>query len=199
MLNFEFYEPIKPEGWDPVNNVDSPIIHIDGNRFSALVAPFGVCHSSDNSKCWTVPKSPSGYEFAHNGEFGFICAWLDHADPYLDPEAARSLYSNTDSAVARVKYYDLDDGVYCFGEVSPFLSDKDKEWLFSMALSGDWRKVGPSRKYDLVAAQVVPVPGFRRDKGIKLASKNSHNSTKSLFSDYGTMVASFDFDPREGS
>lgn len=168
-MNREFYLPNKPSDWNPVTNINDPVIRIeDDGRFMALVAPFGVCLNSDAKRCQTAPKSPTNYDFAHNGGFAYIPYDIEHVDRHLNAREARDIYADSACALARVRYYDLDDGIYAFGELSPFLTADQIDWFSQMSLSGDWRKVGDSRRYDLVASQLVPVPGFRREDAFGL-------------------------------
>ena len=163
-----------PDDWDPCNNAADPIIHIDSEtrRFSALVAPYDVCIIDGTQECWTAPKSPTAYSWAHaahsGGEQG-PAAWIgwsmNHADHRLSSSATRDHYANTAAAVSLAKYYDLEQhgGIFAFGVCAPHLNDIDLMLLRTMSLSGDWRRESRRQPWDLCGSQVVLNPAFRRD------------------------------------
>lgn len=160
------YIPNFSDGWSPVDNHDQPVISCDfeNRTFRALVAPYGVCLLQGSKECWTAPTSPSGYQWSYVDGFAAWIGWAqNHATADLTADAARDVYANTASAVARVKYYDMPErgGIYAFGELHPSVDEAAVDLLNTMALSGDWR--GVRGRYDFAGSQVVLTPGFRRD------------------------------------
>lgn len=205
----EFYEPILPSGWNPVENRDDPLIWADAEtrRFAALVAPFGSClegFTGGDSDCFLAPRSPSQYQWAHsNGGVSVIPMNLQHAPVRgISASAVVDYYAHTGAAVASVKYYDLDDGVYAFGRLFDDVDDAIIDKLRFLALSGDWRytRYGESsnRTWDMLASQVVSVPGFRRLPSAKCAfslvrsvtASASADGDAAMFGAYGYSAAS---------
>ena len=143
----------------------------DRGRVAVLVAPYDECLLDGSDECWTAPRSPSGYSWAHVGEaitvdggrvrVANIGAAVDHAAPGVSIDAAVDHYANTALQRFRVRYHDTDFGVVGLGVVAPGVSVAEVVDAVGSAVSGDWRRPRGGG-WDMVGAQLVGNPGFRR-------------------------------------
>lgn len=180
----EWFEPTMPDGWDPVSDLSSPIIHIDSNRrVCALVAPYNVCivdgSDAPPSRCFTAPRSPSRYHYAMTknhpvtqAPFAWVGWGQNHFSHELGVAEVQDAFANTASRVMGVQYHDLPDagGVFAFGFVDPKLDDIDIDLLGMMALSGHWMRWaanGNRKQYDMLGSQVVLTEAFRREDAVR--------------------------------
>lgn len=146
-------------------------------RVYARVADWDTClldaGSFDSAgECWTPPKSPTGYQLAHQGisiecddgtelVAANIGGGVDHFNPMsMSATAAVDHYSNSASRMLRGLYHEDDQGVYFLGQLWPDLSDVDVLHARGTALSGDWRWRPPLGEYDMAGAQMVNNPGL---------------------------------------
>lgn len=180
--NPDWFKPSMPEGWDPIRDLTSPIIHIDDDgRVAALVAPFDVCirdaTDAAGGSCWTAPRSPTRYHWAQTKThpisrepFAWIGWGMNHATPDHTLTETMDHYANTAAAVMAVQYHEVDDGIFAFGTVLPALEDIDVDLLRCMALSGDWRRWSPTggrKVWDMIGSQVVLNEAFRREEAVR--------------------------------
>lgn len=154
---------------DPGFTRSTPL-HMDENgRISGHLATFGECHSSVQSSCVMVPRSPSGYQRFHTSppvrlddgkrlQVGRLTVGTGHADPRLRPAPAAAHYDNTGACFALVVAGEDAFGVWVSGVAAPWATTEQIEQGLSSPLSGDWRNFGQG--LDLVAVLAVNTPGF---------------------------------------
>lgn len=139
----------------------------DGRVFGHL-ATWGTPHIGMGRQV-TPPKSPSGYQYFHQGvvstrdgdlPVGKLTLGTGHAPVArgVDAMAAAAHYDNTGSVVAAVRAGEDEHGIWLAGRLVPGISDERVDELRRSGVSGDWR--GVNGRHELVAALAVNVPGF---------------------------------------
>lgn len=163
-----------PEGADP----EWPGAQVfEGGRVYARIADWDTClldagSGSADGQCWSPPKSPTGYQLAHQGidltcddgtivKGANIGGSVNHFNPLsMAAGLAVDYYSNTASRMLKGLYHEDDQGVFFLGQVWPDLSTVDVDHVSGTALSGDWRWRPPLKEYDMAGAQMVNLPGL---------------------------------------
>jgi hypothetical protein len=165
-----------PEGWDPVNNPDDPLIWIDHDtgRMAALVAPHDACllDGTESQRCVRPPTTKTGYRYAHVGNTRLadgmtiktanIGGRVNHAGAQASTSMAQDHYANTATRWARVRYFEDDEkNIWAAGALSPGLDILTLIEIEGSALSGDWRWIDQLRNHEMAGSQLVNTPGFR--------------------------------------
>jgi hypothetical protein len=93
---------------------------------------------------------------------GNITMGCGHGDAVTtDHGAVREHYDNSCSLFARVAAGEDADGVWVAGALYPGVTAEQIERAMGLQLSGHWLpSLTPGYRYDLLAALLVPVPGF---------------------------------------
>lgn len=171
-----------PEGWDPLDNPEQPVIWLDFNtgRFAALVAPLDACIQNGTTEPGAC-ESPRLFAVGDDGSYanigstlavdadgsevrvptGRIAAELEHANITWDRRRAVDHYSHTGLGVARAHYWIDDRAIWATGSLDPTVTVWQALALQAVALSGDWRWVEELQGLRLIASQAVNNPGFR--------------------------------------
>lgn len=180
-----------PPGWNPLDNLDDPVIYVDSEgRFASLVAPYGVClleRARFQGECWTAPLSQTDYQWAHAGKTtavleadgqagkrhtANIAADIPHANSSSTVQGRRHAFDNTSHILARGTYVDRPDlgGIFILGALVPTATRWDGLRLQASALSGEFFPRPDLRELELIGSIVVNEPGFRRQITRRTAS-----------------------------
>lgn len=170
--------PINPPGdWfmPPASGIPTDkriTIEPDGRVFG-YVALWDTCHVG-LSGCTRPPKgSPTGYEYAHQGETltasgdlirtAVIGGGAGHAPQSMKDVA--KFYENSGTQMMRVRYGEDSHGLWMAGALWPDVSEIDVARIRASAVSGDWRWHAAWRHtsdgaYDFAGSCLVNIPGF---------------------------------------
>jgi hypothetical protein len=171
---------IPPIEWFDEPDVEPEIGAItvtDEGRFFGYLAPKHVAHRAVKNKRLEVPTRNVDYgiwmnrvTIADDGKGGFtriatgpITMDCGHApmSNRVTGSARTKHYDNSCSVVATARVGENSRGVWIAGSLLPDVTPEQVRRMMALQLSGDW---GPHRekpgKRELVAALLVPVPGF---------------------------------------
>lgn len=137
-------------GWLAPGNV--PYSGVAGN----FTAPLGAVNYRDWMRGETVVD---GGERVVTGNITMGCG---HGDATTtDHAAVRDHYDNSCALFAKVAAGETADGVWVAGALYPGVTAEQVERAMGLSLSGHWLpSLTPGYRYDLLAALLVPVPGF---------------------------------------
>lgn len=171
---------LPPAAWfeEPSEEPDIGAITVtDEGRIFGYLAPKNVAHRSYRDKRVTVPTRNVDYgiwmnraTLADDGAAGYVrvptgpitmdCGHAPNSNRLVGA-ARREHYDNSCSVVATARVGENARGVWIAGALVPGVTVEQVTRMMACQLSGDW---GPHRekpgKRELVAAHVVPVPGF---------------------------------------
>ncbi len=165
--------PTGDDGLPPIEWFQSPGLTaatpatVDGDRYFAHLATWGVCHVGVEGSCTTAPRSAANYAYFRTGSIettggkvpvGQITMDTGHAERHLGPADTVRHYDDTGTVVADVAAGEDEHGIWVAGALRPGITPEQRRALQAGALSGDWRRIGGN--LELVAALVVNVPGF---------------------------------------
>ncbi len=143
-------------------------------RVYGFIALYDTCHAGAPG-CVTPPrKSPSSFEYAHQGQTqtaeGTLVSTANiggsgHANLKASPEAAAAHYQeHISTQMMRVRYGTDDKGIWFSGALWPDVSELDVAHILASPISGDWRWMNSWREtdagYDFAGACLVSLPGF---------------------------------------
>lgn len=161
-------------------------------RVAGVVAPAGRCLLDGTDDCWTVPRPEDGRGstlFRDGGDDEDYSAamvgstWVEiyegageyieiptaclagpggHADAFVNVQATRIHYDDTDFQVARGRYgwSDVAGGVVFVGAVWPDLTERQIATARASACSIDYRFIQDERRWRLIATCLVNVGGL---------------------------------------
>jgi hypothetical protein len=158
--------------WFEEPDLDGPtyVTVTDEGRVFGTLAPPDVCHRGFADACVLPPMDAAAFEEFHdnasvvldNGKLlrvGCLTVDVGHADVRASSERAKRHYDDSGTVVAFVRAGQNKHGIWVAGALAPWATEETTEKLKRMRLSGDWRPTRDGRHF-LIAAQVVPVPGF---------------------------------------
>jgi hypothetical protein len=147
----------------------TPIIVTEEGQVFGLLAG-ADCHIGIQTKCVTVAQTSRDFGWFNHGllktsegkdvAVGQLTLAGGHAGLELDARSAAAHYDDTRSAVADVQvgWNEKFNVPWFAGALKPGVSEEDVRTLRASGVSGDWRNI--RGELQLVAALVVPVPGF---------------------------------------
>lgn len=166
------------EDFAPTLDISQLRINVDpeSRRISARISRWDDIHSGFKGSV----KSPRkvNVEAAHGGhalladgssiKVSNLSMGTLHADGSLSPEAARDIYENTGSQIARGRYSTDEEGIRFDGVLYSDVEQPVIDRLIASAPSGDWRTFSHLRSMedfetaeaDFVGAAIVNLPGF---------------------------------------
>jgi len=153
--------------------INGALTVLPSGRIYGRLAPARVRHRAYTHVDRYVPMRNVDYDRFHGGETivadggrvstGVITMNCGHASTLvrLSGEQAMQHYDNTCSVVASARVGEDRDGVWIAGALLPDVTPDQVRRIMSCRLSGDWRAhLDRSGWTELVAALLVPVPGF---------------------------------------
>lgn len=161
-----------PAEWFEKPELDGPtyVTVTDEGRVYGTLAPPDVCHRGFTDYCQLPPDDAAAFgEFHDNAsvlldngvllKVGCLTVDVGHADVRASSERAKRHYDDSGTVVAFVRAGQDENGIWVAGALAPWATEDMTEKLKRLRLSGDWRPTRDGRHF-LIAAQVVPVPGF---------------------------------------
>lgn len=151
--------------------VEGALTITDEGRVYGRLAPANVPYSGVAGN-FTVPLGDVNYRDWMRGETvvdgggrvvtGNITMGCGHGDSVTtDHAAVREHYDNSCALFAKVAAGEDADGVWVAGALYPGVTAEQVERAMGLSLSGHWLpSLSPGYRYDLLAALLVPVPGF---------------------------------------
>lgn len=133
------------------------------------IAKWGVCHTGVQGSCTVAPHSTTDYAYFRLGQVlttegmvpcGALTIGGGHADLRLGMRPAMAHYDSTSSVWAYVNVGEDEYGIWAHGWVAPGTTEEQVVAARASKISGDWRPVGRSGQYELMAALSVVTPGF---------------------------------------
>lgn len=152
-------------------NIEGSLTVTDEGRVYGWLAPANVPYSGVAGN-FTAPLGAVNYRNWMRGETvcaagdrvvtGNITMGCGHGDTQTtDHQAVRDHYDNSCSLFARVAAGETADGVWVAGALYPGVTGEQVERAMGLQCSGHWLpSLTPGYRYDLMAALLVPVPGF---------------------------------------
>lgn len=165
---------LPPASWfdEPTDvTIEGALTITDEGRVYGLLAPAGLPHRNRVYRGATVPMGNVDYsrflgaetiveggERIVTGNVTFNCG---HGTPGQGAAVAVQHYDNSCSLAARIRIGERTDepaGVWVAGALMPGISGEDVARMMQCRLSGHWEPT--ANGYEMVAALLVPVPGF---------------------------------------
>jgi hypothetical protein len=171
-------------------------VRVESNgNIHGYVADWVSCHISHGGSCVVAPKSARLDTFMNKGVFaadgtdvstGVLFVGTDHAKGNVSADVALDHYANTGAAVADVKVFADDKGLFITGCLRPDLSASQLRVVKGTDWSGDWRKVRSAKfargEWSLVGILGVNVGGFIVASGEPVVGVDEFGDAVSLFS-----------------
>lgn len=165
---------LPPAEWfqEPTDvGVEGALTITDEGRVYGYLAPGNVPYSGVAGN-FTAPMGAVNYRDWMRGETvvaggqrvvtGNITMGCGHGDPVTtNHDVVRDHYDNSCSLFAKVAAGENQNGVWVAGALYPGVTGEQVERAMGLSCSGHWLpSLTPGYRYDLLAALLVPVPGF---------------------------------------